>query len=109
MGKNFLNISGGVNVGSLSADPSNPVNGDIYCNSTSSTIKVYENGKWVTLDRTGFGAQQTFNGIEDSSKFTVTYTAATRTVSITYASGAAAWVSGNQFIKSGKISFPSEI
>lgn len=41
---NVLKISGPIKVGTLTADPSNPVEGYIYFNSTSGQYRFYENG-----------------------------------------------------------------
>lgn len=38
----------GLNIGSLSgSNPSSPVNGDIYYNSTAGKIRAYQNGAWI--------------------------------------------------------------
>lgn len=39
----------GLNVGSHTADPSAPANGDIFYNSTSNTLRARINGAWVSL------------------------------------------------------------
>jgi len=52
MSDNFLRVSGGLNLAKHDTDPANPVEGDMYYNSTSDTIRVYQNGAWVSLDTT---------------------------------------------------------
>ena len=39
----------GINVGSLTGEPSSPANGDLVYNSTSNTLRAYINSAWVSL------------------------------------------------------------
>lgn len=39
----------GFNVGSHTADPSSPTNGDVFYNSTSNKFRAYENGAWTDM------------------------------------------------------------
>lgn len=51
--------------------------------------------------RDNLGAQLTFNGLEDNSKFTGSYNSTNRELTITYAADAAVWVGGVRYPKSG--------
>lgn len=46
----------GLNVGSVSSDPSTPTNGDLWYNSTSNALKAYINGAAVSLGAGGGGS-----------------------------------------------------
>jgi len=46
----------------LASDPSSPVEGDIYYNTTSDTVKVYANGAWASIDS---GGAPTVDGLSD--------------------------------------------
>ena len=45
----------GLNVGAASADPSVPVNGDMFYNSTSNKLRTYQDGAWVNVVGGGGG------------------------------------------------------
>ena len=49
MGINFLSIRNGVTFGNQASVPSNPVNGDLYYDSTRNTFVHYNNGGWKDL------------------------------------------------------------
>jgi hypothetical protein len=49
MGSNFLQIRNGVTFGNQANAPSNPVNGDMYYDSTRNTFVRYNNGAWTDL------------------------------------------------------------
>lgn len=49
MSLNALKLGGSVKVGSFTADPSSPENGEIYYNTTSNVFRKYENGAWSNL------------------------------------------------------------
>lgn len=58
----------GLNVGSHTADPSSPSNGDIFYNSTGNTLRARINGAWVSLGAGGGGSSyDESNPILDSS------------------------------------------
>lgn len=46
MASNFFKVNNGLTLGAQSAAPSNPVNGDIYYNSTLGKFQKYESGVW---------------------------------------------------------------
>ena len=48
--KKFLNP---INLVNLASDPSSPVEGDIYYNTTSDAVKVYANGAWASIGSGG--------------------------------------------------------
>jgi len=48
--KKFLNP---INLVNLASDPSSPVEGEIYYNTTSDAVKVYANGAWVAIGSGG--------------------------------------------------------
>lgn len=52
----------GINVGSHTADPSSPVNGDIIYNSTGNEFRFRQNGGWSTLGA-GSGASQALDNL----------------------------------------------
>lgn len=49
MSLNAKKFSGPIKVGSVSADPSSPQNGELYYNTTSNVFRKYENGSWMNL------------------------------------------------------------
>lgn len=49
MADNHFKIAKGITLKGQSADPANPVSGDMYYNTVSNKIKVYENGAWHFL------------------------------------------------------------
>ena len=55
----------------------------------------------AALAKQNLGAQDTFNGLEDPTKFSFTYDSANRQLTVTYASGAVVWVNGVRYEKSG--------
>jgi len=68
---NGFKIRNGVNIGVLSADPANPVNGDMYYNSTSNKYREYKGGAWhnaVDEDSTQTLSNKTF---DNTTSFTV--------------------------------------
>ena len=57
--KKFLNP---INLVNLANDPSSPVEGEIYYNTTSDTVKVYANGAWASI---GSGGAAAVDGLTD--------------------------------------------
>lgn len=57
--KKFLNP---INLVNLASDPSSPVEGDIYYNTTSDAVKVYANGAWASI---GSGGAAAVDGLSD--------------------------------------------
>ena len=51
----------GINVGSLSGQPSSPANGDLVYNTSSSALQAYINGAWVSLGSGGGGGVTSFS------------------------------------------------
>jgi hypothetical protein len=49
MATNFFKIRNGITLGSLSSNPSNPSNGDLYYNTTSNSFQIYQNSAWDTI------------------------------------------------------------
>ena len=61
----------GLNVGAHTADPSTPVNGDIYYNSTANELRSRINGAWVALGAGG-GSQTPWLSDIDGDGFNLT-------------------------------------
>lgn len=74
MANNFLTLKDGITLGSLAADPSNPVNGDIYYNKTSNKFRKYENGAWSDLDTTGGGSSSRTINTQTGTTYTFALT-----------------------------------
>ncbi|MBK8455652.1 MAG: hypothetical protein IPL34_20440 [Thiofilum sp.] len=55
--------------------------------------------------RQNLGASRVSNGLEDKSLFALSYVYTTRTFTVTYSPGAAVWVNGVRYTKSGNESF----
>lgn len=80
--------------------------GDLYVRTdggTGTTLYIKETG---TATNTGWAfvqssAQPRYNGLEDGSKFSLSYNVSTRQLTVTYSSGAAVWVDGVRHAKSG--------
>jgi len=51
MADNFLKVSG-INLAQHEQDPPNPVEGDLYYNSVTENLRVYQDGNWASLDTT---------------------------------------------------------
>jgi uncharacterized delta-60 repeat protein len=49
MADNFWKVRHGLTIGSRASDPSNPINGDIYYNSTRNVYRKYEAGAWFDV------------------------------------------------------------
>jgi hypothetical protein len=60
MSRNHFKISKGVSLSPVTAQPSDPENGDIIYNSTTTRFEKYEAGSWSTL---GSGANQTLSNL----------------------------------------------
>lgn len=55
MSDNFLKTAGGIRIGSLSSDPSNPKAGDMYFNTTSNVFRFYDGSAWANVTPPGGG------------------------------------------------------
>lgn len=75
----------GLNVGATTANPSTPVNGDLYYNSTANELRARINGAWVAL-----GASST--GLTDGDK-----------TDITVASSGTVWTIDNDVVTYAKM------
>ena len=64
----------GVNVGAHTADPSTPVNGDLYYNSTANELRARINGAWVNLAAAG-GSDTPWTENHDFAGFITTWDA----------------------------------
>jgi len=53
MSANTFNARKGINIGSVTADPSSPTNGTIIYRSDLNKFRKYENGAWSDMDTTG--------------------------------------------------------
>ncbi len=76
MAREFMNVRKGIGLKPGSA-PSDPANGDMYYDTSSNQLTVYQNGVWVSFS-TGSG----FNGRAGSQAITI----ATSAVSVTFSS-----------------------
>jgi len=52
MATNFFKVNRGITLAVLSSPPANPINGDIYYDSTLNSFQFYEAGAWVSLAAT---------------------------------------------------------
>ncbi len=53
----------GINVGSNNAEPSSPINGDIFYDGDDNQLKSYINGAWVALGAAGSGANAALSNL----------------------------------------------
>lgn len=60
MANNFFKNRNGISLGSLSAAPSNPVNGDFYYDTTLKKFQKYENGVWGSFGSGGSGSSKNY-------------------------------------------------
>jgi hypothetical protein len=60
MSANIFNARKGINIGSVAADPSSPVNGMIIYRSDLNKFRKYQNGSWSDMDTTGGSAPNSF-------------------------------------------------
>jgi hypothetical protein len=76
--KKFLNP---INLVNLADDPSSPVEGEIYYNTTSDTVKVYANGAWASIG-SGGSASDSFKTISVTGQSSVVADSSTDTLSL---------------------------
>jgi len=62
-------VAAGVNVGGVGGDPSTPVNGDLWYDSTNNLLRAYINGAPVSLGAGGTGTACTPTGSDKQTQF----------------------------------------
>jgi hypothetical protein len=68
MADGFFKIKKGLNLGSATADPSNPAEGDFYLNTTDNVLRAYVQGAWRTAtfnDQTATLTNKTISGVDN--------------------------------------------
>lgn len=58
---------------SLSSDPSNGTDGEIYFNTTQNTTRVYEAGSWKNLTDSGTPSDYVFDQVSPSATWNITH------------------------------------
>ena len=96
-------LSNAIEIDSLTASTAlaSDANKNVVSSSTTATELGYVHGVTSSIQTQLNGKEQIFNGIQDYTKVTPSYVQATRTLTVTYTTGALVWVNGVGYAKTG--------
>jgi len=101
---NAVQTAAGLYAGTGAPNNANGADGDYYFRSDAAgNTALYQKraGSWEAIIGGGGTDQTTFNGLENNALFAVSYDALSRQFLVSYTVGAAVWVNGVRFAKSG--------
>lgn len=99
MAKNFLNVAPGIAIKGQSTAPLDPVNGDIYYNTSDDEFQFYQDGSWTSL---GGGSSTSANVDKFYGDATWTCPSDTHKVTASVQATLLPQISGSSFITPGR-------